>query len=112
MSVDKSLDAKRNRAAELESGNQRSYEELQEVTKKRYSMDTSDMRRELFIECLVKWGVVSEEQKLDFDIAFHERVEEALNGAWAKFREANNPKLQVVRSDKRLTDKHGRPIGG
>lgn len=110
------LDHKRRKSEELESGNQRSYEELQEKVP-RFTMDTSDMRRELFIEHLVTWGIITEEQKLDFDIAFHEKVDKALDGAWASWREhqeqKKQPKLQVVKkAAPKLLDSRGREIGG
>lgn len=104
------IEHKRKKVAELEEGNQRAYMELREATNNRFSMDTSDMRRELFIEKLVEWGLVSEEQKLDFDIEFHSQVEEALVGAWQQFRAAQTPKLQVVKKPSTLLDSKGRPL--
>lgn len=97
---------------ELEAGNQRSYTELLEKTKGRAKMDTSDMRRELFIDHLVEWGVISEEQKLQFDLAFLKKVEEALNDFWAQWRAAQEapPKLQVVKKQAKLVDGRGRPL--
>ena len=104
------LEHKTKRVEELEAGNQRSYEELRKVTQGRFRMDTSDLRRELFIDNLVKWGIVTEEQVMDFEIEFHEQVEKALNTQWEKFREAAKPNLTVVKQNTSLLDQHGRPI--
>lgn len=103
------LEHKQKKVVEMEEGNQRSYEELQSKLQG-FNMDTSDMRRELFIEHLVLWGVISEDQKLNFEIAFHEKVEEALDGAWNKVRAAQKPKLAVVKKPSNLLDQHGRPL--
>jgi hypothetical protein len=83
---------------ELEAGNQRSYEELLKATQGRATIDTSDFRRELLIEKLIEWGIVTEEQRLQFELEFHTKVEEAINNTWAKFREAQGrAKLSVVK---------------
>lgn len=110
------LDHKKKKASELEEGNERSYTEIQEIIPN-FTMDTSDLRRELFMKYLVEWGIVSEEQMLDFDIAFHTEVEEALNGTWAQVRAAqaakSKKKLSVVKKpEAKLLGPDGRPIGG
>ena len=42
--------------------------------------------------------------------AFHEKVEEALNGAWEQFREASRPKLAVVKKESKLLDARGQQL--
>lgn len=113
------MEHKAKKAAELAAGNERSYAELQAETHAlggRYSMDTGDLRRELFIESLVKWGIISEDQKLDYDLEFHAQVETALNEAWEQVREAKKQRgqrhLVVAKKPEGLVDQHGRPLGG
>lgn len=110
------IDHKRRVAADLEAGNERSYEEIREATSGRFTMDTSDLRRELFFKKLVEWGIVTEEQMLDYDIEFHKQVEEALSDSWAKLREAQaqpKKKLSVVQKPApKLLGADGKPIGG
>lgn len=102
---------KQKRITELAEGNERSYAELIETLAPRpFNMDTSDVRRELFIEFLEKWGVITEEQRLDYEIAFHEKVEEALNGVWEQVRQQKQPKLSVVKKPSKLLDAQGRPL--
>lgn len=114
---DKTVTAKRKKSDALEAGNERSYQELQEATGGKFGMDTSDMRRELLIEKLVEWGIITSYELVDFDIEFHLKVEEALNGAWTQYREAvkqqaAKPKLVLPpTTPKKLLDVHGRPIG-
>lgn len=110
------LDHKKKKAEELEAGNERSYTEIRELIPN-FTMDTSDLRRELFMKHLVEWGIVSEEQMLDFDIAFHTEVDEALNGAWAQVRAAKASKAQkklsvVKKPEAKLLGPDGKPIGG
>lgn len=104
------VEHKKNKVAKLEAGNQRSFDELREATGKRFTMDTSDLRRELLIEFLVDWGVITEEQRLDFEITFHEQVEDALNEAWDSWKQSQKPKISIVKNDSKLLDQHGRPI--
>lgn len=108
------IEHKRKKVEDLEGGNQRSYTELREATGGRFSMDTSDLRRELLIDHLVEWGIISEDQKLDFEIKFHTEVEQALSGAWQQYRDArrHQAKLSVVKKPTALLDQNGRPIGG
>lgn len=101
---------KQKKSDELEAGNERSYQELREATHGRFSMDTSDLRREMFMAKLVEWGLVTEEQMLDYNIEFHEKVDEALSGAWADFRAATKPKIALVQKPSKLVDGHGRPL--
>lgn len=93
------IEHKRKKAADLEGGNERSYEELRRETGGRFAMDTGDARLQLLIETLTELGVITEEQRLDFEIKFHTQVEEALNNAWAQVRElkkrAAQPQLVV-----------------
>jgi hypothetical protein len=104
---------KQKKKDELEAGNLRSYNELRQKLGPRWSgMDTSDLRRELFMEFLVQWGVITAEQMLDYDFAFHKKVEEALDGMWKQVREAEGKsKLTVVKNPVKLLDDKGRPIG-
>lgn len=104
------IEHKRKKAEELEAGNERSFQELREATHGRFGMDTSDLRREMMLDKLVEWGVVSEEQRLDFDIEFHTKVEEALSTAWTNFRAAQKPNLSVVKKPSKLVDGKGRPL--
>jgi hypothetical protein len=117
---EKRIAAKRHRSDELEAGNLRSYNELGETMVQEFNqspqLDTSDMRRELLIEHLIKAGALTEEQALDFEIAFHLKVEEKLNEVWEQVREAikkkKAPKLAVVKKGGVLLDQHGRAITG
>lgn len=107
------FDHKVNRVAELEAGNQRSYEELRAETGNRFSMDTADLRRELFFKKMIEWGLITREQFLEYEIAFHEEVEEALNGAWERFRESKKKnRLTVVQKPNQqvLLGTDGRPL--
>lgn len=105
------FEAKQKRVEALENGNQRSYEEIREATHGRFAMDTSDLRRELLIAHLVRWGLITEEQHLDYEIEFHEQVEAALNRAWEQLREnEKKAKLSVVKNPTKLLDKNGRPL--
>lgn len=108
------IEAKRKKVEELEAGNQRSYTELCQAIGGQVPMDTSDARREIFIQKLVEWGIISEVQYLDFELAFHAKVEEALNGFWAQFREqqaqAQRANLHVVQKPTKLVDGNGRPL--
>jgi hypothetical protein len=117
---DKVLASKQRLKDELEQGNARSYQELGELMVKEFrqspQMDTSDMRRELLIEHLIMAGALTPEQALDFEIAFHRKVEEKLGEVWEQVREAvknkNQPKLAVVKKGGVLLDQHGQAIGG
>ena len=119
MTHEKIIAAKKKQRDELEAGNERSYMELgQDITAHgaRFGgMDTSDMRRELFYEMLVEWGIVSEEQMLDFDIRFHEKVEEALNAHWSEWNaakaERNKPSIALVKNFDKLLGPNGMPPG-
>lgn len=108
------VEHKRKQVEKLEAGNERSYAELRQATENRFSMDTSDMRRELLIDSLVEWGIITEEQVLDFDIEFHNKVEVALNDAWSQYREmkaeAERPKIAAVTKPSKLVDQNGRPL--
>lgn len=112
------VEAKKRHVAALEAGNLRSYNELGEAVQANFgrviNMDTGDTRRETLIEHLVLTGVWTEEQRLDFEIDFHSRVEERLDEEWEKVREAiaeaKKPKLQAVKKKNVLLDQHGRPL--
>jgi len=116
------IEHKRNLAKKLEDGNQRSYVELQEEVAKHGGrfpgMDTGDARRETFFEMLVEWGIVSEEQFLEFEIAFHTRVDEALQAQWASLKEQiaefekRKTGLSVVKNPDVLLGPNGQPITG
>lgn len=118
MTDEKILASKRRRVEEAEAGNQRSYTELQQAIAEaggRWGgMDTSDMRRELFIQQLVEWGIITEDQVLDFELEFHKRVEDSLNQQWESFRqqlaEAKARKLSVVKKPDVLLGPDGQPM--
>lgn len=100
------------RRAKLEKSNNRSYNELRQKIGPEFTMDTGDMRRELFYKFLVKWGVVSEEQALEFEITFHEKVDAALEKQWAEVRKIEKGHaLTVVKNpEKKLFGPDGRPL--
>ncbi len=100
------------RRKKLEDGNNRSYNELRQKLGPQFVMDTGDMRRELFFTFLVKWGVVNQEQALEFEIAFHEKVDASLEEAWAEVRKSDKGRaLTVVKEpDKKLLGPDGRPL--
>lgn len=83
----------------LEAGNQRSYDEIREFTNNQFTMDTSDLRREMMWEALQRAGIVTPEMALEMELRFQKKVEEELNSAWVKVREikakAQKPKLFV-----------------
>lgn len=100
------------RREKLEAGNNRSYNELRQKLGPQFVMDTGDMRRELMFRHLVKWGVISTTQALEFEIAFHERVEASLNEAWEEVRESEKGRnLTVVQKPSKLIGPDGRPLG-
>lgn len=80
--------AKQKRATELLEGNERSYRELVSASHGQFKMNASDLRREMFIDHLVEIGVVTDEQRWDFEIKFNENIEENLEKNWASFRES------------------------
>ena len=97
--------------AELEAGNNRSYNELRQKLGPQFIMDTGDLRRELFMKHLLKWGIITEEQGLEFEIEFHSQVESSLNGAWEEVRkEEGGRNLTVVKNPTGLVDQHGRKL--
>src|SRR4051794_36824017 len=106
------IDYKKNLADQMETGNQRSYDELRDKLGTQFDMNTSDTRRETLIETLVNCGIMTEEQYLDFEIAFHTKVETALNNFWAQLRgqEEKPSHLAVVKKPSQLLDATGRPI--
>lgn len=102
---------KNKRKEELEAGNDRAYQELQQAVGGKFEMNTADARRELFVDMLIEWGVITEEQKLDFDIRFHEKIEEALTEFWRQFREQQAAsKLHLPNKGMKLVDGQGRPL--
>lgn len=106
-----SLDLLEKKRKKLEDGNNRSYNELRQKVGPQFQMDTGDMRRELFYTKLVEWGIVTQEQALEFEITFHEKVEAALNGAWEEVREAERgAALTVVKKPDTLLGPNGRPL--
>lgn len=109
--LDDQLEYMEKKRADLEASNNRSYNELRQKVGPQFVMDTGDMRRELFYKHLVKWGIISPEQALEFEIAFHERVEASLNDAWTEVRNAEGKqKFTVVKNPDTLLDQHGRPL--
>lgn len=106
------LEFKKKRIIKLGEGNQRSYNELLEASNGMMQMDTSDMRRELMFDFMVEIGLITEDQRYDFEIKFHEKVETALNDAWTQLREGEKAAsaLSVVKKPKGLVDQYGRPL--
>jgi hypothetical protein len=102
------LEAKRKK---LEEGNNRSYNELRQKLGPNFVMDTGDLRRELFYSHLVKWAIITEEQALEFEIAFHTKIEASLNEYWEQIRKQEGGRaLTVVKNPQGLVDRHGRPL--
>jgi hypothetical protein len=111
MSDETQLEYMEKRRKKLEEGNNRSYNELRQKLGPQFVMDTGDLRREMFYTHLIKWGIITEQQALEFEIAFHEKVDSALEEQWAAFREMEKGRnLSVVRKPDRLVDQHGRPL--
>jgi hypothetical protein len=111
MNDDDQLEYMEKKRAELEAGNNRSYNELRQKLGPTFTMDTGDMRRELFMKHLLKWGIITEEQGLEFEIEFHSQVESSLNGYWEELRKQEKGRgLTVVKNPDKLLDQHGRPI--
>lgn len=108
---DVNLDAMEKKRAELEAGNNRSYNELRQKLGAGFEMDTGDMRRELFYQYLLDWGIVTREQALEFEIAFHQKIEKALNEYWEEVRKSEGGRaLTVVKKPTGLVDGNGRPL--
>ena len=110
MTVKKIIESKRKKVEELEAGNQRAYDELRKATRGQFGMDTSDLRRELLIEMLIEWGILSEEQKLDFDIEFHKQVEKALGDAMTQIKQQAEPRLIIKQKAPNLLGPDGRRL--
>ena len=111
------LDHKKKQLQKLVEGNERAYGEMQAATGGRMNIDFDSARREMFMSKLVEWGIVSEEQMVDFDLEFHTQVETAIKKGWEDIREqqrqATQPKLVVPNQRPvRLVDpKTGKPLG-
>ncbi len=109
------LEAKLNRAKDLTDGNARSYQELCQAAGRDLGMDTRDTRMASLVDALESSGVWTKEQRMDFEIDFLEKVEQALNNFWDEFRkakaESERPKLAVVKQPPaKLVDGNGRPL--
>lgn len=100
---------KRAYAADLGNKNQESYNELQAELKGNFEMDTSDFRRETFFQLLLEWGVITEDQMLDFEIKFHEGVWEQLESFWGQLRDAK-AKAKLSKPSRVLLGPGGQPI--
>lgn len=108
------IEAKKSKLEKLTAGNQRSYTEIMEVTGGQLRMDFQSARAEMFIDFLESAGVISEEQRVDFELMFNETVDEALTKAWEQVRQAEKQvKLHVpasARGDAKIVGLDGRPI--
>lgn len=70
----------------LAEENQASYQQLQQQAG--VTMNTESMRLNLFIDFATEIGLLTEEERLNFEILFHERVKESLDGVWEQYRAA------------------------
>ena len=113
------IDWKRKKVAELEAGNDRSFDELNaklaEYGAPPQTMDVASMRLELLIDVL-KANPDFEEVMLDFEIECHTKISEALDKQWEKLREAikefekKQRGLTVVKNPDTLLGPDGRPL--
>jgi hypothetical protein len=105
-------EAVKKQAEEVAAGNERSYTELaQKMGPSWPGMDTADARRETLIECLVEWGIITPEQLFRFELAFHKKIETALNSFWTEVRnQEGKQKFTVVKNDTKLLGPNGRPL--
>ncbi len=115
------VDWKRKKAAELEAGNERSFDELNaklaEYNAPPQTMDVSSMRLELLIDTL-KENPDFEEAMLDFEIACHTKIAKALDDQWEALRNAikeyekKQRGLAVVKKSDVIFGPNGQPISG
>lgn len=103
------IEEKRAKAQKLGEQNQASYDQLRAELQGNFEMDTGDFRRETLTQCLVEWGVITEEQLLDFEIKFHEGVWEQLERFWGQYREAK-AKAKLAKPARVLLGPGGQPI--
>ena len=108
------IEAKKNELEKLSAGNQRSYSEIQQATDGMLRMDFQSARSEMFIDFLQECGIISEEQRVDFELRFQNTVEQSLKDAWEKVRQAEKQvKLHVPASARQgasIVGMDGRPI--
>ena len=86
-----------------------SFAELQKKVKN-LSMDTTGARIELLIDTLQEIGVLSKEQRLDFEIAFYEKIANSLKEMWTQLQEQerNQHPLKVVKNPGLIVPNHAR----
>jgi hypothetical protein len=107
--AEKVLQSKRDRLAALDKENGEVYAELQ-AGFQGFTMNTVGARQELLLDYL-KESIWSEEQSIDFEIKFHERVKEAMKEPLEKLQEARRRQnFTVVKNPTSLVDKNGRPL--
>lgn len=93
--TDEHLQKKHN---DLEDENLRSYQELYELTQ--IPMNTVDARLQLFIEHLQDWGIIDENQRLDFELAFQLKIKDALDKTWEQVRKVQDYDKQTKAAKK------------
>lgn len=106
------------RAEKIEAGNLRSYQELEQKMKEMgvrgFTMDTGDTRLAILIDHLLIWGLITEDQRWDFELAFHARVEDELGEVWKKVREVESerdkPRIATPPPSGGLLGPNGQPI--
>jgi hypothetical protein len=106
------VNSKRVKMARLDDENGEVYKELQAHIKG-FAMDTTGPRLNLLIAHLMAAGVMSEEQWLDFEIEFHEKVKAAMEKPLSELQTAKRRQgLAVVREPRKsgLVDRTGKPL--
>jgi hypothetical protein len=103
------IEEKKALVQEKAEANQKSYDDLRSELGPQFDMDTSDYRREMFIQYLMEIGVITEEQVLDFEIKFHEGIWTQLEGFWLQVRE-HKAKQKLIKPKHTLLGPGGQPI--
>lgn len=93
--TDEHLQKKHN---DLEDENLRSYQELYELTQ--IPMNTVDARLQLFIEHMQDWGIIDQDQRLEFEMAFQLKVKDALDKTWEQVRKVQDYDKQTKAAKK------------
>lgn len=90
--------------------NTQSWKELHEAIPG-IAMDTSDARLNMFIEFLTESGIMSDEQRLDFEIEFQNHIKQALDNTWEGYRKSKASRNILVPDNRgSLVDLHGNPL--
>jgi hypothetical protein len=111
MTDEKILESKRRRIEELDTENGEVYEELQKNLPG-FVMQSGEVRFNMLIDAFKEADLLPEEFWLDFEIAFQEKIKEALAGPLAQLQEARRrARLTVVKkAPGKLVDGQGRPL--